>query len=188
MRSLTLSWQSQSPPRSVLRAHFHTFSMFLVIFWGIFMRKPILHRFFMQFACKLFKNAQFHQAKTMKNRRKTKVFWRFSKIVHCQHFSSNFLSDCLFFIKKCFQNHDFWANRLPCGVKVAPRVPMGGHGGHPGADFNVLGEPLAALQGYLGRYLDVVGWHLSLRIWILRILELPSSISDVCLIDFQWKK
>ena len=46
---------------------------------------------------------------------------------------------------------------LPCGVKVAPRGPMEGHGGHPGADFNALGEALAALQGYLGRYLHLVG-------------------------------
>ena len=34
---------------------------------------------------------------------------------------------------------------------------MEGHGGHPRGDLDVLGEALAALQGYLGRYLHLVG-------------------------------
>ena len=141
----------------------------------------------MIFSWKSSKNAQFHQGKTMKNLGKTRVFEGFWK----SHFFIMFLQ--ISFRAACFSpknasktmiSEPTW---LPWGVKVAPRGPMEGHGGHPGADFNVLGEALAALQGYLGRYLYLVGLHLSLRIWILRILELASPISDAFWIDFQWK-
>ena len=125
--------------------------------------------------------------KPWKTIEKPKFFEGFRKSYFFIMFLHIFFRDACFSPKNASKIMISEATWLPCGVKVAPSEPMGGHGGHPGAEFNVLGEALAALEGHLGRYLHLVGWHLSLRLWISRILELPSPISDEFLIDFQWK-
>ena len=93
----------------------------------------------------------------MKNHGTPRFFEGFRKSYFFIMFLHISFRDACFSLKNTSKNMISEPTRLPFGLKVAPRGAMAGHGGHPGADFNVFGETLAALQGYLGRYLHLVG-------------------------------
>ena len=122
-------------------------------FWLFFHQISCANRYFMDFSCNFHKNHPKMHSCIKEKPWKTLEKPRFSEGFRKSYFFTMFLHisfrDACFSPKNASKIMISEATWLPCGVKVGPRRPMEGHGGHPGADFNLLAEAMATLQGYL---------------------------------------